>query len=56
ATNVNYLKQEISYNTSKNSVQTNTHPFTDLNRIADEISAMTSSIHNDRTKQDDDNN
>ncbi|RIB04591.1 hypothetical protein C2G38_2221958 [Gigaspora rosea] len=56
AMDVDYLKQEISYNTSKNLFQTNTHPFIDLNRIADEISAMTLSIHNNKTKQNDDDN
>ncbi|CAG8543320.1 16136_t:CDS:2 [Gigaspora rosea] len=56
ATDVDYLKQEVSYNTSKNPFQANTHPFTDLNRIANEISATTSSIHNNRTKQNDNDN
>lgn len=43
ATDVDYLKQEVNYNITKNPLQTTTKTFTDLDRIADEIHATTSS-------------
>ncbi|CAG8777129.1 14572_t:CDS:1, partial [Racocetra fulgida] len=47
ATDIDYLRQEINYNVTKNPYQTTPHALINLNKIADEVSTTSSTQRKD---------
>ncbi|CAG8732805.1 4201_t:CDS:1 [Dentiscutata erythropus] len=55
AIDIDYLRQENSYNTTKNPLQTTTQAFTELDQIANEINVKTPSTTQKKSKPVDPN-